>query len=89
LVRALGSGVQVSSSASFWINHMYDWSVIPAEYKWVSTDSNKEIHAFKKKPFKFSGTWIVGESFKTMRLFNQLPFEGDWKNSLEKRPVYL
>lgn len=66
--------------------NIYNWSDIPAQYKWAATDSDGCSFAFKIKPKKFCGQWIAGKFYQIhyLRTHNQINI--DWEKSLEKRP---
>lgn len=65
----------------------YDWSNVPPEVQWQSTDYDREKGWFIDKPVAQVCIWI-GRSVKKLGRTNIISeFKGDWRESLEQRPV--
>ncbi|MEG0198310.1 MAG: hypothetical protein RR676_14160 [Acinetobacter sp.] len=69
----------------------YDWSNVPKEVNWITTSfHNRAKIGFINKPLKdkamlcWCSRWMNGEQIK---LSDVSEFTGDWKDSLEQRPV--
>ena len=72
---------------------IYNWAEIPAEVKWVATDSNQWAFGYTEEPKQMeSGRWDAelwipvekGGIYFVDKKDN--PFKGDWRESLEQRP---
>lgn len=69
----------------------YDWSNIPAEYRWAATDKNGRVFAYTDRPEKYVqfNNWNdrLKDSTKYVELRSPHMTEyADWENSLEARP---
>lgn len=70
----------------------YDWNhpSIPTWVKWIVTNEDGTVCGFGNKPFlnECSLGWeTVNNNHQPMKLFFLKPYSGDWKDSLEKKPV--
>lgn len=70
---------------------IYNWAEIPAEVKFMATDSYGWAFGWSGKPKKHGKYWNSGvHDLLTMpgAVLNpkENPFRGDWRESLEQRP---
>ena len=67
----------------------YDWTYVPEEVDFLTTDSNGDVKGFEGTPHKFeslngTGRWQSHISYWLLKKIEG--FKGDWKLSLEARP---
>ncbi|ENX34922.1 hypothetical protein F889_01562 [Acinetobacter colistiniresistens] len=65
----------------------YNWAEVPLEVEWIATDSDGTVVCFDREPKcrENLGIWTPIDPLNMALLDNQ--YAGDWKESLEKRPV--
>ncbi|HFG2460125.1 TPA: hypothetical protein ACGGC0_003729 [Acinetobacter baumannii] len=65
----------------------YDWSEIPPEVQFMATDFDGWAFGYKSEPERLA-TEFSGDLFYGVAVlpYNNI-YEGDWKDSLEQRPL--
>jgi hypothetical protein len=69
----------------------YDWSNVHPDVKWIATDgySNWAWGFQKQEPFIDEDMWnskLEYDHVDVEKLYGVSPYQGDWRESLEKRP---
>lgn len=64
----------------------YDWSKVPDDVCWIATDSDGDVCGFKSENVPTRDWDFMWFGRKPIDL-DINPYEGDWKDSLEQRPV--
>lgn len=72
---------------------IYNWAEIPAEVKFMTTDADGWAEGHSEEPIKriHAGFWIMNTAINEANFHihpNKNPFRGDWRESLEARPVH-
>lgn len=66
----------------------YDWSNVPPEVKWISTDINDFANGHIEKPELINGYGFWSNSDPDFCITpDDNPYQGDWRESLEQRPT--
>lgn len=68
----------------------YDWSSVPAEVNWIATDGYSGIPwGYENKPRRIDECFVEMNRDEWPVSVHQIvtPYKGDWKDSLEQRPV--
>ena len=62
----------------------YDWSVVPKEVNWIATDEDGGVfgYTYKKTPINDGFMWYGRVPIK----LDLNPYQGNWQDSLRKRP---
>lgn len=64
----------------------YDWSNVPKEVQWISTDWEGWKTYHLKKPSKTDFDFVSDEAGGCYDLLSKNEFQGSWEDSLEERP---
>lgn len=66
----------------------YDWSGVPNYVQWIATDSNGLVFGYDEEPAqKEWGKFMHENDFIYFPYKNWIaPYQGDWRDSLERRP---
>jgi len=65
----------------------YDWSNVPSNIMWISTDANGYAWYWTKRPEIDGDEWIAVKSYVGDFIsVDNNPYIGNWKDSLEERP---
>lgn len=69
------------------MNTKYDWSSVPSEVKWISTDLSGLTVGFYNEPIicDVMNIWRVTPIWDYIYINDQV-FNGNWQDSLEERP---
>ena len=65
----------------------YDWFNVPKEVVWVATDSDRFKCYFISKPEMMPLWWKQGGEYYRCIAPEFNEYKGNWKDSLEKRPI--
>lgn len=69
---------------------IYDWTDVPEDTKYIATDADGFAHGWEGEPapYKKDLNWNSNKFGVTFFMLkpSSNPFNGDWKDSLEKRP---
>lgn len=63
----------------------YDWSKVPNWANYCYTTSLGQGQCCNKKPYQDGVNWFIGNNDEYI-VDIVLPYNGDWKDSLEERP---
>lgn len=68
-------------------NYEPDWSKAPEDCDWWAIDLNGQSHWYDAKPALGGNEWITGRGAKDYsESIKFVQYDGDWQNSLRKRP---
>lgn len=62
------------------------WAKVPERYEWIATDSDGETFAYEVRPSPAYNDWHYNGNGMHMRLYDLIPPDCDWTESLERRP---
>ncbi len=61
-----------------------DWNALPAEVQWVAMDMNGQWYGYHAEPYDGSYVWLPNGGCHE---FDAPKFSGDWRESLQQRPL--
>lgn len=63
-----------------------DWDKIPDGFDWWAMDKKGKAHCFDREPVIDSSEWVMASSNTNYQSSLTFDYQGDWRNSLRKRP---